>query len=302
MEQSLLDSPDNNVSSGQFLNYKIKYRNTTGIAIGPVFVTIKIDSKVVDISSVSAVNGFFSSSDNLITWNSSSLPALESLDAGEEGILDFSLKVKDNLPVNSFLDKNFTIVTTAKIDSFNVPLALNGTQLAGQSQLTAKVNSKLVLNMKGYYNDRLLPNSGPLPPRVGQKTTYTVYWQVLNSSNDLSNVKVEAYLPSYVSWQGNIFPKDEDIKYDVSSGKVTWQIGKLSVATGFLSPVRQVAFQVGFTPSLGQVGTMATIMQTPKVAGDDNFTGAQLTATDSELKTDMPDDSAVGEAKGRISQ
>jgi len=302
VEQSFLDSPDNNVSSGQFLNYKIKYRNTTGIAIGPVFVTIKIDSKVVDISSVSAVNGFFSSSDNLITWNSSSLPALESLDAGEEGILDFSLKVKNNLPVNSFLDKNFTIVTTAKIDSFNVPLALNGTQLAGQSQLTAKVNSKLVLNMKGYYNDRLLPNSGPLPPRVGQKTTYTVYWHVLNSSNDLSNVKVEAYLPSYVSWQGNIFPKDEDIKYDVSSGKVTWQIGKLSAATGFLSPVRQVAFQVGFTPSLGQVGTMAIIMQTPKVAGDDNFTSAQLTATDSELKSDMPDDSAVGEAKGRISQ
>ena len=203
VEQSLLNLPDNNANSGQILDYRIKYRNTTSAAIGPVFITVKIDGKVVDASSVNAVNGFFSSSDNLITWNSSSLPALEQLEAGTEGTLDFSLKVKDNLPVNSFSDKNFTIVTTAKIDSFNVPLALSGIQLAGQNQFTVKVNSKLALNMKGYYNDRLLPNSGPLPPRVGQKTTYTIYWQILNSSNDLSNVKVEAYLPSYVRWEGD---------------------------------------------------------------------------------------------------
>ena len=193
-------------------------------------------------------------------------------------------------------------MTTAKIDSFNVPLALSGIQLAGQNQFTVKVNSKLALNMKGYYNDRLLPNSGPLPPRVGQKTTYTIYWQILNSSNDLSNVKVEAYLPSYVRWEGNIFPKDENIKYDASSGKVIWQIGKLASGAGFLSPVRQAAFQVGFTPSLGQVGNLAVIMQAPKAAGDDNFTGAQLTVSDSELKSDMPDDPAVEEAKGRVGQ
>ena len=120
VEQSLLNLPDNNANSGQILDYRIKYRNTTSAAIGPVFITVKIDGKVVDASSVNAVNGFFSSSDNLITWNSSSLPALEQLEAGTEGTLDFSLKVKDNLPVNSFSDKNFTIVTTAKIDSFNV--------------------------------------------------------------------------------------------------------------------------------------------------------------------------------------
>ena len=302
VEQFLLDSTDNNVNVGQILNYRIKYRNTTNVAIGPVFVTMKIDSQVVDLASVNAIAGFFSSSDNLITWNSSSLPALEQLDAGEEGALDFSLKVKDKLLINGFSDKNFTILTTAKIDSFNVPLELSGTQLAGQNLFTAKVNSKLVLNMKGYYLDRLLPNSGPLPPRVGQKTTYTVYWQVLNSSNDLSNVKVEAYLPAYVSWEGNIYPKNEDIKYDAASGRVTWQIGRLASGAGFLSPVKQVAWQVGFTPSLGQIGNLAVIVQAPKVAADDNFTNAQLTASDSELKSDMPDDSAVGDGKGRAAQ
>ncbi len=302
VEQSLLDAPDNNVDAGRSLNYRIKYRNTTEAPIGPVFITVKIDSQAVDLASVRAVNGFFSSSDGVITWNSSSLPALESLDVKTEEQLDFYLKVKDRLPVGKYSDKNFTISTVAKIDSFNVPLALSGTQLSGQNQLVVKVNSNLVLNMKGYYSDRIIPNSGPLPPVVGQKTTYTIYWQALNTSNDVSNVTVEAFLPSYVRWEGNIFPKDEDIKYDIASGKVVWKIGRLAAGTGILSPVRQAAWQVGLVPSIGQVGSAAVIVQQTKLSGQDDFTGAQLSVVANELKSDMPDDPAVGEAKGKVAQ
>ncbi len=302
VEQSLLDAPDNNVDVGRNLTYRIKYRNTTEVPIGPVFVTVKINSQAVDLASVRTANGFFSSSEGVITWNSSSLPSFESLDAKTEGELEFSFQVRDRLPVSNFSDKNFTILTVAKIDSFNVPLALSGTQLAGQNQLIVKVNSLLVLNMKGYYNDRIIPNFGPLPPMVGQKTTYTIYWQTLNISNDVSNATVEAYLPSYVRWEGNIFPKNEDIKYDTASGKVIWQIGRLSAGTGILSPVRQVVFQVGLVPSLGQVGNTAIVIQQAKVSGQDDFTGAQLSAVANELKSDMPDDPAVGYEKGKVGQ
>lgn len=302
VEQTLLDSEQASADVGQRLTYQIKYRNTTDEVIGPVFITVKIDSRAIDLGSVVAANGFFSSSDGIITWNSSSLPAPELLSARAEGMLEFSLRVKDRLPVNNFSDKNFTIVTTAKIDSFNVPLALSGTQLGGQHQLTVKINSKLTLNMKGYYGDRLITNSGPLPPRVGQKTTYTIYWQVLNISNDVSGAVAEAYLPPYVSWEGKIYPTSEDIKYDASSGKVTWNIGALGAATGVLSPVRQVVFQVGLVPSLGQVGSAVVVVQSAKISGQDNFTGVQLSASTVELKSDMPDDSAVGYEKGRVTQ
>ena len=302
VEQSLPEATDNNVNIGQDVTYRIKYRNTTDAPIGPVFLTVKIDSQAVELASVRSAKGFFSSSDGVITWNSSSLPALEELAAKVEGTLEFSLKIKDRLPVSKYSDKNFTVTTTAKIDSFNVPLALSGTQLGGQNQLVVKINSSLVLNMKGYYSDRLIPNSGPLPPRVGQKTTYTIYWQAQNVSNDVSGAVVEAFLPSYVRWEGNIFPKDEDIKYDPASGKVIWTIGRLSAATGSLSPVRQVAFQVGFVPSIGQVGSTAVVVQEAKLAAQDDFTGAPLTASDSELKSDMPDDPAVGDSRAKVIQ
>lgn len=302
VEQSLVDATQNSATAGQTLKYRIKYRNTTDVAIGPVFITVKIDGRAVDLASVQGASGFFSSSDSLITWNSASLPALESLAPQAEGTVDFSLRVKERLPINNFSDKNFVVTTTAKIDSFNTPLALSGTQLAGQNQLAVKVNSRVVLSMKGYYSDQLIPNSGPLPLKVGQKTTYTIYWQVLNTSNDVSDITVKAYLPSYVRWEGSFFPKDEDIKYDAASGQVIWRIGKLSSSVGILSPVRQVAFQVGVIPSLGQVGSVIVVVQPGDFSGQDDFTGARLSVEADELKSDMPDDPTVGSLKEKVTQ
>jgi len=300
IEQEIIDSADGLITMGQTVVYKLKYRNTTDVAIGPVVITLKINSRAVDIGSLNVVNGFFSSSENTITWNSSSLPKLESLLAGTEGELTFSLKIKEKLPVANLTDKNFTVITLAQIDSPDVPLALTGTSLMGKSQLTSKISSRLVLNMKGYYGDRLLPNSGPLPPRVGQETTYTVYWQLLNISNDLTDVIAEASLLPYMSWKGNVYPKNEDIKYDEATGKVTWKISRLTAGTGLLLPVKQVAFQVGFMPSLGQVGDLAIIVKEVGVSGKDSFTEKNIYVSVPELKSDMPNDSTVGFEKGRV--
>ncbi len=302
VEQSsdLGENPTANL--GQVVNYKLKYRNTTDVTIGPVVITLKIDSRAVDFSSINTAGGFFSSSDNTIIWNASSLPALNSLLPHAEGELSFFLKTKDKLSINLFSDKNFTISTAAQIDSPNVPLSLVGTQLTGRNQMTIKINSRLVLNVKGYYTDSLIPNSGPLPPRVDQKTTYTIYWQVLNISNDLSGVSVQAYLPSYIQWQENIYPKNENLIYEPATGKIVWQIGQLSSATGILTPVRQVAFQVGLIPSLAQAGSRALIVKNAQVTGKDNFTETNLQVAASDLQTDMPDDPTVGWQKGIVAQ
>jgi len=300
IEQEIIDLTDEQINLGQIVKYKLKYRNTTNVTIGPVVVTLKIDSRAVDFTSLSVVEGFFSSSENTIIWNSSSLPELESLSAGAEGELNFSLKIKEKLPIVNSADKNFTVTTLAQIDSPNVPLALTGTSLTGKNQLIAKVGSRLVLSMKGYYNDHLLPNSGPLPPRVGQETTYTVYWQLLNISNDLTNVTVETSLFPYMRWKGNIYPKNEDIEYNEATGKLIWRISRLAAGTGLLLPVKQVAFQVGFMPSLGQVGDRAVIVKEVLASGKDNFTEKNISVTALGLKSDMPDDSTVGFENGRV--
>ncbi len=300
IEQEIIDPTDGQVGLGQAVYYKLKYRNTTDVAIGPVVITLKIDSRAVDFGSLKVENGFFSSSENTIIWNSSSLSGLEKLSAGARGELTFSLVTKRKLPIVNSADKNFTITTLAQIDSPNVPLVLTGTSLMGKSQLIVKISPLLVLSMKGYYNDRLLLNSGPLPPRVGQETTYTIYWQLLNIANDLTDVTVRAYLPPYIRWKENIYPQNEDIKYDEATGKVIWKISHLTAGTGLLLPVKQIAFQVGFMPSLGQVGEVAVIVKEVQASGKDDFTGKNISVSAIELKSDMPSDSTVGFENGRV--
>lgn len=300
IEQVLSSSVKSSFNLGEVVNYKIKYRNTTDFEISPVVISLKINSQAVDYQSIDASGGFFSSSENTIIWNASSLPALNLLAAHSEGELEFSLKIKDILPINNFSDKNFSVVTIAQIDSPNVPLALTGTQLAGRNQMDIKINSNLVLNVKGYYFDKIIQNSGALPPRIGLKTTYTIYFQVLNVSNELSDAIVETYLPSYIQWQGNIYPKNENISYDQATGKVVWKIGRLPAATGILMPVKQVAFQIGFVPSLGQVGSVADLVKESKISGKDNFTEENLSVIAPILNSSLPDDSGVGYEKGRV--
>ena len=100
--------------------------------------------------------------------------------------------MKNKLPINNFNDKNFSANAAVKIDSSNIPAALQGTQLAGTDSVNVKLNSKLAIASKGYYKDNEMPNSGPLPPTVGQQTTYTIHWLVTNLSNDVDDVVVES--------------------------------------------------------------------------------------------------------------
>ncbi|MEK7160934.1 MAG: hypothetical protein AAB724_02820, partial [Patescibacteria group bacterium] len=301
VQQEISSLTDGQIGLNENLIYKIKYRNTTDSIIEPVVITIKIDSRAVDWGSMIVVNGFFNSADNTITWNASSLPALASLAPRAEGEIELSFRTKNQLPITGFSDKNFTIVTTAKIDSPNTPLSLIGTSLTGQNQLTVKISSYLTLLSKGFYQDKLIANSGPLPPRVGQKTTYTLYFQLLNTGNDLSETKIEAYLPSYLSWENKTFPPEENIIYDPSSGKITWRPDRLTASVGVLSPVKQVAFQVGFTPSLGQVGKTAVFIKDAKVRAQDSFTQTEISATALELNSSLPDDPTIGIENSRVS-
>lgn len=300
IEQNVINQQNNVANIGQDLNYRLKYRNTTSYTIDEITITVKFDTPTIEPASVTVQKGYYDSSAGILSWNASSLKDLESLSPGEEGELEFTARVVNRLPINDSGDKNFVVRTVAEITSPNVPLALAGTQISGKNNLEVKINSRLVLNAKGFYTDSLLPNSGPVPPKVGQKTTYTIYWQVLNVSNDLSDATIEASLPSYVQWQGNFSPRNEDLSYNQATGKVVWKIGRLSAGVGIIFPVRQVAFQIGVTPSINQVGTVIKAVKEMSVSAQDNFTQQTLDYSTADIGTDMSGDPTVGFEKGKV--
>lgn len=304
IELMVNNSRDYAANVSQQLDYKIKYQNTTDVLLGPVFIVVKFDTKALDFSTLKTDKGFFDSLDNTITWNESVLPDLKLLQPGEQKMIEFSVKIKDKLekfPIASFNDKNLLITVFAKIDSANIPISLRGTQISGADSLSTKLNSKLTLSARGYYKDNLLPNAGPIPPTVGQETTYTIYWGIVNSPNDIENVVVETYLPPYINWLNKFDPPDANVKYDKNSGKLSWSLGKVAANTGVLLAAKRLAFQIGFVPSSTQVDNKVVLVKESLISGQDLFTNVFLQSSAKEILTDLPDDSSIGSGGGKVS-
>jgi len=301
ISQTVNNSTDYIAEVGDILKYDIKYENTTDVGIRNIFINVKLDGEALDFSTLDAQPGSFNGGNNTISWNASSLPDLEFLEPHQGGKIDFSIKIKDSLPISSFADKNFVVVSAAAIDSENAPLSLEKIEITGQNKLTTKILTHLTLQAQAFYYDDEIANSGPIPPQVSQKTTYTVKWRLVNRNNDLSEVKISAYLPPHVEWTGVKKPSDADLSYNPQTGQVVWQVGNLSAGTGVLSPVQQVAFQIAITPAITDVGNLIELIDQSKVFGYDNFVGQELTDTARAVDSDLPDDSRAN-SQGAVVQ
>lgn len=300
-----LDISVNNQSSitanpGDFLQFKINYKNNASISLTDVILKAKLDGLMYDFASVKT-NGFYNGSDNTITWNAGNVSEFKNLESGAAGEVEFQINVKPRYIIRTFRDKNFSLQVLATLETPTVPPSLAVKSLSVSNDLTIKVNTKAELKTKGYYYDSLIKNSGPLPPKVNQTTTYTVHWQVTNYSNDLDKAVVRAILPEGVNWLNK---KTGDgastLDYNDRTNELTWNIGKISAATGILLDSYEVAFQVGLIPSVRNINSIMPVVGESNLTAEDAFTGVDITAISPELKTDMPDDSGVGFAKSRV--
>ena len=297
---SVNNQPSITVNPGDFLQFKIGYKNNTSIALSDVVLKAKLDGLMYDFSSLKT-KGFYSGSDNTITWNAGNTAEFKNLEPAATGEVEFQITVKPRYVGRTFRDKNFLLQVLATMETPTVPPSLAVKLLSISSDLALKVNTKAELKTKGYYYDAVIKNSGLLPPKVGKTTTYTIHWQVTNHSNDLDKVIVKTVLPEGVSWLNKKAGAGvATLEYNDRTSELTWNIGKLPAGTGVLLDPYEVIFQVALTPSINNVNTIMPVISDSNLTAEDVFTGINITASAPALKTDMPDDSGVGFTKGRI--
>ncbi|MDP2741807.1 MAG: hypothetical protein Q8O66_03945, partial [bacterium] len=209
---------------GEKLHYEVFFRNIGSSPFDNLFAIVKLDGSAVDISTIQSSEGQVQANSNLIIWDWKQVPILMRLDVQQEGKIEFDVKVKDNW-TSSDSEKNNVVIKS------NV----NISQIV--QEFATKVNSKLEILQKGYYQNSAISNSGPIPSVSGQATTYTITWDVKNYFNDVKNVKVRAILPQNVSLTGKILPESESSKFsfDNNSREITWSAGDISAGGGVSS-------------------------------------------------------------------
>ena len=284
-----------NLNAGENLVFEIKYKNEGTIGLRDVIVTEKLDSPILDYVSLDLMkSGAYDVSSKTITWKASDFKELKNLNPGEGGAIRFSVKVKEIIPVGSVSDKNFIVSSLAKIDSPDVPTPVSANKVVAGNKLDIKLNSKLMLDVRGFYGDATIPNTGPLPPKVGQETTYTIHLLATNISNDIANAKVEIILPTSVSATGKIFPENSPLTYNERTNTLLWELGAVSAGMGITSPQKEVMFQIKIKPSADQVNREATLISSGTFSAKDLFTGEDLLLKIGEKTTRLQEDSSIG--------
>ena len=288
------------------LKYKITYKNNSNIGLREIVLKAQLSGAMLDFSGLSNPTGSFDGRTGTITWSAGNVPEFLVLNPGEGGELTFSVKLKGNYPIATFTDKNFTVKMAATIETRSTGLFLAQEKISQTSEITTKIGGRLSVRSKAYFNDQTAPiaNTGPLPPRVNQTTTYTIHWQVVNFSNDSENVTVKTALPPGVNWTGKVFNlrSETSPEYNERTGEVTWDIGKVQPGIGVILPAQEVVFQISLTPTLTQAGRIVPIFNPTTISGKDEFTGVSLSETTIPIPSDLPDDPTVGYDQGTVLQ
>lgn len=271
---------------GDQLHYEIFFKNIGEETLTNLTLVDSLIGNIFDFETLRAPEGNFTLGDNSIVWEWRRVGALQFLEAQEEGKVEFWIKLKSDLEIPSLAGKLF-IQNKIYLDQ-------------AKEEFLTKINSKLEILQKGYFQDEIFGNTGSIPPRVGDATTYTISWQAKNYYNEVKNVKVKATLPLDVQLTGKIFPEDSRLTFDSQSREIVWEVGDLKVGQGVLNPAPNVSFQIEFRPSFSQFGQIPEIINQAKITGEDSWTGEAIETTAAAINTTLPDDDTVNDQQGVV--
>ncbi|OGZ32835.1 MAG: hypothetical protein A3H02_01525 [Candidatus Niyogibacteria bacterium RIFCSPLOWO2_12_FULL_41_13] len=279
------DAKDQIALPGQTVRGEIKYKNNLASGVENVKIELEIFGKALDERSVAASQGYYLGNERKIVWQEGSFRDLKYLESGEEGQVGFQFKLLEKLPVKSSADKNFIVDLKAKIETASPPPDYQEINLASESSLAIKVASALVFSRQGFYYYKDFPPSGPIPPRVGKKTIYTVIFSLANDSNDISGLEIRSFLPNYMIWENKILSGEKGLEYNDKNREIIWKIPRLEAGEGV-----QTAFQIGLAPSLSQINASPVILGETFLRGQNEFTQQIIEEKKAAMTTELRDD------------
>lgn len=286
------------IEPGEALIYTLRYKNNSTFSMQNVTVRARLDEgaearqeRLLEFSSLSAgESGVFDERIRSVVWGPASNSMLKEIKSGEGGEFTFRINTKSRPIVRTSQDTNFVVTLTSSIEAATIPQKFQGLDVSSEDILESRVASQVLFRGRAVFRASPFNNSGPLPPRVGVKTTYTLILEARNFTNDMSDVKVVIPLPQNVSWENTFSPRDATIAFQAASREIHWNLGTLSAGTGVIRPSANAAIQVSILPSEVDVGKPILLAGEARLSGRDTFTNRDIVKTAGSLTTELRED------------
>ncbi|MEK7504688.1 MAG: hypothetical protein AAB589_00155, partial [Patescibacteria group bacterium] len=284
------------VGSNELVRGDFGFTNNLPVELRDVVLEVGFTGANLNRGAISATGGFYNSANNKIVWNKTNQSSLGVVAPGGRANVSFGFS-GDALAPNP-----------GSAPQIDLKLRFSGRRFDTESdepvvlelERTVRFNSILQLSTKVLRDSGPFIETGPIPPRVGAETTYTVVWSVANRPNEVAGAQVRAILPTYMRWVGQVSPSDEKITYNATGGEIIWDLGVVKAGRGYTEPPRQVAFQVALTPSLSQLGQVPELVSAAILTGTDRFTNVRLESRKLGLNTDLSQEPAFNSGDEKV--
>ena len=275
---------------GDSIIVEAKWANNLSESMRNIQIELEISGAAFDERSATVVRGYQGIGNKKIIWNQTSIGDLAEVAPGQSDKTQMSFSIKNPLPIKTGSDKNFYITIIAKATGTGTSNQLENQEVSSLVEKKIIIASKLQAVGRTLYYSGPFKNSGPIPPKAGSQTTYTIAWSLANNVNDLSGVKVSAFLPPYVKFLNFVNPADADIKFDEKNSSIVWNAGDILSGAGVIFPAREAAFKVALSPDESQSGSNPSLVGATRVEARDDFASNDLSLEIPALTTKLDND------------
>lgn len=263
---------DQGVNFGDTLNYSLVFNNKGETVMKDVIIMAVFETEFLDWTTLNETSGA-EEKGNTLTWTKNEIPELEEIGKHEEGVIDFSIDVIDIgqvKPGATYEVRSYAQFIIGRNDD-DEELESVVSEDNRSNEILNLINSDLQLEEQVRYfdEDNITVGNGPLPLKVGEKTSFKVYWSITNNLHELTNVKVEVSLPEYMSWDEKNRTNVGQVDYDSENHRVIWSVGRLPL-TVFRADAE---FNVSVTPTVDDANKIMVLKP-----------GTKVTATDAETE------------------
>ncbi|MEK7545996.1 MAG: hypothetical protein AAB554_02865 [Patescibacteria group bacterium] len=282
-------------SFGDQLFFTIRYENAGDVSLKDVSLIAELPSDpggaVLDwVSLKDDLAGV--RKDSTIVWTKKEIPALVSLAPGDKGEINFSVQIiRKPLSQGDKADYVVHAAASAKIAKAG---NVSGARQVDAVPMDIRLLSNASFNAYGrYYSSDGVPlGSGPLPPKVGEKTVYRVHWIIKNDLHELTNLSATTLLPQGVKWTGvEREVAAGGLDFDDSGRKVTWRLNRMPTTV----PEILVSFEVELTPEAEDIGEIMDLTGDSRFEALDKDVNAVILKTNPPIGTDLiGDEDAAG--------
>ncbi len=295
-----LMSNDISIKNGSNVESIIAWKNNLSEKIYNMSIKVKMTGLPLDKNSVEVDGGFYDSYTNIIIFDKQYNDKFSVLSPGDNGLLKFNFDIypqalKPQVSFSNSIIQMETTVTGSLIDN-----EATRSEILFSGKKNIKITSDLILLSKAFRTVGSFENTGPIPPKVDNKTTYTITWTATNSFNNIKNVKVNSLLSSNVGWVGNIDPEDERVSFNSDTGEIVWDIGDMKMDTGDKNPAKTVSFQVFVIPSASQLGKEINLLEESTISGIDVFSEEKIISSKPIINTNIISDPIYFKDIGRV--